>query len=165
ILVFRKLRSSASHPGTSCPAPSNCARTRRHRLKRIRLRSRYSRSEPDSQTARSAVHRHDRRHAQLHESTCGALLHLPQVDSHGPRRRPVWHRHPELFPGRSAAGIRRPASGSQSKRLYPELEHRQGPTVADEALVATPDLRRLGMGDRRRPLVGSEHPGGAMGSC
>jgi Family of unknown function (DUF6445) len=26
------LRSSASHPGTSCPAPSNCARTRRHRF-------------------------------------------------------------------------------------------------------------------------------------
>jgi hypothetical protein len=27
---------------------------------------------------------------------------------------------------RGAAGIRRPASGSQSKRQYPDLEHRQG---------------------------------------
>jgi hypothetical protein len=31
------------------------------------------------------------------ESTCGALLHLPRVDSHGQRRRPAWHRHSELF--------------------------------------------------------------------
>jgi hypothetical protein len=37
------------------------------------------------------VHRHARRRAQLHESTCGAALDPPQVDSLGPRRRPAHH--------------------------------------------------------------------------
>jgi hypothetical protein len=124
ILVFRRLRSSASHPGTSCPAPSNRARTRRHRLKRIRcvraIRKR-SRSEPDPETARSAVHRHDRRHAQLHEFDGGAALYPPQVDSHGSRRRPAWHRHPKLRgdrvsdTGRATAGRDELLAGSRAR--------------------------------------------------
>jgi hypothetical protein len=34
-------------------------------------------------------------------------------------------------------------------------------TTDHVAVVAAPVVRRLGMGDRRRPLDGSEHPGGA----
>ena len=59
------------------------------------------------------------------ESTCGALLHLPRVDSMDSaadlRGIDILH-----CSWRGAAGIRRPASGSQSKRQYPDLEHRQG---------------------------------------